>query len=83
MLNIIKTEDGYDELHETKKDNHHHFSSVTKFYKMLKKEQSFMDVMKNFNLSQTELYGLLELCEIYGLPISMVNYNNEIVIKKT
>lgn len=84
-LNMIKVDNQYEQINDKEKEKEDtcYFDIAKKFYKSLKKEQTFNDARNRFELSDEGLYGMLELCEHYGFPVRLDEYNNESVIIKT
>lgn len=64
-------------------NTHAHFEMVDKFYKRMKKEQSFTSLMDKFDLSDMELTGLIDVMKQYGRPVDIVDVNGELVVRKT
>ncbi len=83
-LNITKNELGkYENIDNLNKNKHAYFDSVDKIYRLLKKEQSFAELKNKLEISDNELYGIIDILNEYGRPIEVVNEDGILVIKKT
>ena len=83
-LNIKHGED--DELIEltsNKLGGSHLFLRLDKIYKVIKKEERFNDLKNRLNVSDTELFGIIDMLQQYGREIEIVDINNELVVRKT
>ena len=69
-------------LNENSENKHEYFSSIEKIYKLLKKEQSFVELRNKLEVSDEELFGIIEILKQYGRPIDIVEENGTLVIKK-
>lgn len=58
------------------------YEYINKLYRYMKQDLSIEDFMKKFNLSYTELEGVIELCKIYGKTIDIVERNGTLVFEK-
>ena len=55
---------------------------INKMYRYMKNGMSIETFISKFNISYSELIGLVELCNLYGKEISLIEQNNTIVFKK-
>ena len=53
-----------------------------KLYRLMKKEEKFGDLMNRLEISENELYGVIDLLQQYGRPITITDINGEIVVQK-
>ena len=75
-----------DSLIDTKKiikSNSALFNNLDAIYKRIKKEESFTSLMNRLEMSDTELYGIIDMLQHYGREIEVVDINNELVVRKT
>jgi len=66
------------EVHETNKM----LARFDKLYKLMKKEESFSDLKQRLEMSDSELYGIIDVLQQYGRPIDIVDINGELVVQK-
>lgn len=59
------------------------FKRLDKIYKVMKKEEKFCDLKNRLNLSDNELFGIIDMLQQYGRQIEIVDINNELVVRKT
>lgn len=59
------------------------FLRLDKIYKVIKKEERFNDLKNRLNVSDTELFGIIDMLQQYGREIEIVDINNELVVRKT
>ena len=59
------------------------FLRLDKIYKVIKKEERFNDLKNRLNVSNTELFGIIDMLQQYGREIEIVDINNELVVRKT
>ena len=55
---------------------------VNKMYRYMKNDMSIETFMKKFNISFSELTGILELCRIYGKDVELIYQDDTIVFRK-
>lgn len=65
------------------KSNSELFNNLDKIYKRIKKEESFSSLKNRLEMSDTELYGIIDMLQHYGREIEVVDINNELVVRKT
>ena len=65
-------------VHETNKM----LARFDKLYRIMKKEESFSDLKNRLNMSDSELYGIIDVLQQYGRPIDIVDMNGELVVQK-
>lgn len=53
-----------------------------KLYRLMKKEEKFSDLMKRLGITDNELYGIIEVLQQYGRPITVADINGELVVQK-
>ena len=53
-----------------------------KLYRMMKKEEKFSDLKKRLEMSDNELYGIIDVLQRYGRPINICDINGELVVQK-
>ena len=66
------------EVHETNKM----LARFDKLYKLMRKEESFSDLKRRLDMSDSELYGVIDVLQQYGRPIDVVDMNGELVVQK-
>ena len=54
-----------------------------RLYRAMKKEEKFVDLKHRLELSDSELYGVIDVLQQYGRPINVVDINGELVVQKT
>ena len=59
------------------------FLRLDKIYKVIKKEERFNDLKNRLNVSDTELFGIIDMLQQYGREIEIIDINNELVVRKT
>lgn len=59
------------------------FLRLDKIYKVIKKEERFNDLKNRLNVSDTELFGIIDMLQQYGREIEIVDINNELIVRKT
>lgn len=59
------------------------FKRLDKIYKVMKKEEKFNELKNRLNLSDNELFGIIDMLQQYGRQIEIVDINNELVVRKT
>ena len=59
------------------------FKRLDKIYKVMRKEERFCDLKNRLNLSDNELFGIIDMLQQYGREIEIVDINNELVVRKT
>ncbi len=57
-------------------------SFVNKIYKYMRNDMSIETFMDKFNVSESELTGIIELCRIYGKDVSIEKKGDTLVFKK-
>ncbi len=55
---------------------------VNRVYKYIRNGMSIETFMEKFHVSEIELYGLIELCKMYGKDISLEKENDTLVFRK-
>lgn len=55
---------------------------VTKMHRYIKNDMPIQDFMAKFDISFSELSGIVELCKLYGKKLSIVEKNDILVFKK-
>ena len=58
------------------------FERLDKLYKMMKKEESFNSLKNRLNMSDNELFGIIDMLKQYGREIDIVDIDNELVVRK-
>ncbi len=53
-----------------------------KLYKLMKKEEKFSELKERLNMSDNELYGIIDVLQQYGRPITVSDINGEIIVEK-
>ena len=53
-----------------------------KLYKSMKKEEKFSDLKSRFNMTDNELYGIIDVLKEYGRPITISDIGGELVVQK-
>jgi len=59
------------------------FLRLDKIYKVIKKEEKFNYLKNRLGISDTELFGIIDMLQQYGREIEIVDINNELVVRKT
>lgn len=82
-LDLVKDEENefvtHDrQVHETNKM----LARFDKLYKLMKKEEKFSDLKNRFEMSDSELCGIIDVLQQYGRPIDIVDINGELVVQK-
>ena len=55
---------------------------LDKLYRVMKKEERFSDLRNRLELSDNELFGIIDVLQQYGRPINIADINGEIVVQK-
>ena len=71
------------ELNNNKIGGSELFLRLDKIYKVMKKEERFVDLKNRLNINDNELYGIINMLQQYGREIEIVDINNELVVRKT
>lgn len=81
---IIKRDeaDNLIKIKETTNNIHAYFDIADKFYKLMKKEESFNSLKDRLNLTSGELNGIISILQEYGRTVDIVDINNELIVKK-
>ena len=58
------------------------FERLDKIYKAIKKEESFNSLKNRLNMSENELFGIIDMLQQYGREIEVIEINNELVVRK-
>ena len=58
------------------------FKTLDKLYKNIKKEESFESLKNRLGISGNELYGIIDMLQLYGRQIEVVDIDNELVVRK-
>ena len=58
------------------------FKTLDKFYKIMKKEESFESLKNRLGMNSNELYGIIDMLQFYGRNVEVVDINNELVVRK-
>ena len=58
------------------------FQRLDKIYKVIKKEERFNDLKNRLNITDPELYGIINMLQQYGREIEIVDINNELIVRK-
>ena len=53
-----------------------------KLYRVMRKEEKFNDLKNRFDMSDNELYGVIDVLKQYGRPITITDVNGELVVQK-
>ena len=53
-----------------------------RLYRAMKKEEKFVDLKHRLELTDSELYGVIDVLQQYGRPINVVDINGELVVQK-
>ena len=59
------------------------FLRLDKIYKVIKKEEKFSDLKNRLNVTDNELFGIIDMLQQYGREIEIIDVNNELVVRKT
>lgn len=59
------------------------FLRLDKIYKVIKKEERFNDLKNRLNITDNELFGIIDMLQQYGREIEIVDIDNELVVRKT
>ena len=82
-LNIKKDEENnFVRVKENTKNLHAYFELADKFYRLMKREESFASLRKRFDMSDAELMGILTILQEYGREIDIIDVGNDIVVRK-
>lgn len=84
-LNIKKDEDKHFVQINDKKNigGTELFQRLDKIYKVIKKEEKFCDLKNRLGITDTELYGIIDMLQQYGREIEIIDINDELVVRKT
>lgn len=58
------------------------FKRIDNIYKLIKKEERFIDLKNRLSLNDNELYGIIEMLNQYGREIEIIDINGELVVRK-
>ena len=58
------------------------FEKLDKLYKAMRKEESFNSLKNRLNMSDNELFGIIDMLQQYGREIEIIDINNELVVRK-
>ena len=53
-----------------------------KIYKLMRKEEKVSELKERLGLSENELYGVIDVLQQYGRPITVEDINGELVVQK-
>ncbi len=53
-----------------------------RLYKLMKKEEKFSDLRDRLKMSDSELYGIIDVLQQYGRPINVSDVNGELIVEK-
>lgn len=82
-LNVKKDEENnFVRVKESAKNAHAYFDLADKFYRLIKKEESFNSLKNRLEMSSDELFGLITILQEYGREIEITDINNELVVRK-
>lgn len=82
-LNIRKDEENnFVRVKESAKNSHAYFELADKFYKYMKKEESFASLRNRFEMSDAELMGIITILQEYGREIEIADVGNDVVVRK-
>ncbi len=59
------------------------FERIDKIYKLMKKEERFVDLKNRLELTDNELYGIIDLLKQYGREVDILDIDGELVVRKT
>lgn len=82
-LNMVRDDNGEFISKDDKVVNTHaYFNCLDRMYKLMKKEQSFESLKEKFNMNDVELIGMIDMMQLYGRPVEIIDVNGEIVVHK-
>lgn len=82
-LNIKKNEENkLVNVRENTKNSHAYFDLADKFYRLMRREESFNSLKNRLGMSVDELFGLINILQQYGREVEVVDVNNELVVRK-
>lgn len=58
-------------------------AKLDRLYKQMKKEEKFSDLRSRLGLSDSELYGVIDVLQQYGRPINIADVSGEIIVQKS
>ena len=79
------TYDDEDELVRRKRrvvEKNELLAKFDKLYRMMRKEEKFSDLKNRLELTDSELYGIIDVLQQYGRPINVADINGELVVQK-
>lgn len=83
-LTMKPAEEGFiEEKRTVARDEKKLFERLDRLYRAMKKEESFVSLKNRLNMSDTELFGIIDMLQEYGRAIEIVDINNELVVRKT
>ena len=53
-----------------------------KLYRLMRKEEKFSELRTRLGLSDSELYGIIDVLQQYGRPINVTDIDGEIIVQK-
>lgn len=58
------------------------FTRLDRLYKVMKKEESFESLCSRLEISANELCGIVDMLQLYGRDVEIVNENNVLIVRK-
>ena len=83
-LELKKDDDDYQRINSHKKTQKKSdiFTSLDKLYRLMRKEEEFNSLKNRLNMTDNELFGLIEMLQEYGRNVEIVDIDNTLVVRK-
>ncbi len=82
-LDLVKDEkDSYVSHNKVVYERNKLLAKFDKLYKLMKKEEKFSDLKNRFEMTDNELYGVIDVLQQYGRPINISDVNGELIVEK-
>lgn len=80
-LNLIKNENG-ELIQDSKKNEDNNYGALRRLYNLIHKEEEFTALAKRLELSENELYGLVNVLQKMGMNLEVKENNGKKYIEK-
>jgi len=81
-LTKAEEENSYVLQNKVVKERNELLARFDKLYKLMKKEEKFSDLANRLGMTDSELYGVIDVLQQYGRPIHVADVNGDLVVEK-